>query len=122
MMSFDANANDIYRLIPFRTYRQSTTQTTAINSIFACDEDICQSEFGVRHRRGDTLYATTDAVVGSAAGTANVLSHQRCLRHLDQCQHRIGQRRVRLDAQGSLCLGQPEHLGGHELGPDLLLR
>ena len=73
MMSFDANANDIYRLIPFRVYRQSTSQTTAINSIFACDEDICQSEFGVRHRRGDTLYAVTDAVAGSAVGTANVL-------------------------------------------------
>lgn len=73
MMSFDANANDLIRLLPFRSFRQSTTQATAINSIFACDEDVCQSEFSVSHRRGDTLYATTDAAIGSATGTANVL-------------------------------------------------
>lgn len=73
MMSVEANADDIIRVYPLKTARMSVAQATAINDIFACDEDLCQSEFSPAHNRCGTLYATTDAVPGSATNTANVL-------------------------------------------------
>lgn len=72
-MSVEANANEIIRVYPLKTARQSVAQATAINHIFACDEDICQSAFSTSHKKCGTLYATSDAVIGSAAGKANVL-------------------------------------------------
>lgn len=73
MRSVDANADEIIYAFPLNVYRQSTSQTTAINKIFSCDEFICQSEFATAHDRCDKLFATTDAIAGSALGSANVL-------------------------------------------------
>jgi len=73
MRSVDANADEIISVLPLNAYRQSTSQSTAINKIFSCDELVCQSEFDTAHAKCEKLYATSDATVGSALGTANVL-------------------------------------------------
>lgn len=70
MFSVDANADDVITVFPLKVYRQSTSEVNAINSIFACDEDLCQTQFSASNKRCTTLYATADAGAGA---TANVL-------------------------------------------------
>lgn len=73
MQSFDMEADDIVRLVPLRVTRDSSiAETQALNGIFACDQDICAGPCGAANERCDTFYAVGDAVVGSAAGRANL--------------------------------------------------
>lgn len=65
-------ADEIIELYPLKPYRQSIAETQALNHVFACDFDICGGMGQARNDKCDTLYAVSDAVSGSAAGTASV--------------------------------------------------
>ena len=83
LVNFDANdmsmrttgmeADTIIELLRLKAYRDSgITETQALNHLFACDFDVCASEFSARADKCDTLYAVGDAVASSAVGTASV--------------------------------------------------
>lgn len=73
MMSFDMEADDLVRIYPLRISRdQSISETQALNSVFACDQDVCAGPCGALNEKCDTLYAVSDPVTGSAANTATV--------------------------------------------------
>lgn len=73
MQSFDMEADDLIRLYPLRISRdQSIVETQALNSIFACDQDVCAGPCGALNEKCDTLYAVSDPVSGSASNTATV--------------------------------------------------
>jgi photosystem II stability/assembly factor-like uncharacterized protein len=71
--TFDMEADEMIRVIPLAVSRDmSIAETVALNHIFACDQDICAGPCGAANERCDTLYAVSDPVAGSAAGTADV--------------------------------------------------
>ena len=73
MMSFDMEADDMVRIYPLAVSRdQSISETQALNSIFACDQDVCAGPCGALNEKCDTLYAVSDPVSGSASNTATV--------------------------------------------------
>lgn len=71
--SVDGQGTEIIVVRRMTVNRQSTSQVTAINSIFSCDNVVCQSPFSTKQDKCGTLYAVSDAVSSSAVGTANVL-------------------------------------------------
>jgi len=73
MMTFDMEADDMIRIAPLRISRDSSIlETQALNHVFACDTDICAGPCGAANEACDTLYAVSDAVVGSATNKATV--------------------------------------------------
>lgn len=73
MQTFDMEADEMIRLLPLILSRDSSiAETEALNHVFACDQDICAGPCGAANEKCSTLYAVGDAIVGSAAGTANV--------------------------------------------------
>lgn len=73
MMSFDMEADDMLRIAPLRLGRDlDIAETQALNSIFACDVDVCTGTCGSAHEQCDTMYAVSDAVSASASGKANL--------------------------------------------------
>lgn len=73
MMSFDMEAEDLVRIAPLRISRDmSIAETTSLNHIFACDQDVCAGPCGAANEMCDTLYAVSDPVMGSASNTATV--------------------------------------------------
>lgn len=73
MMSFDMEADDMLRVSPLRVARDlDIAESQALNSIFACDQDVCAGACGAANEQCDTLYAVGDAVTGSASNKGTV--------------------------------------------------
>lgn len=73
MMSFDMEADEELNIARLQISRDlDIAETQALNSIFACDQDICAGPCGAANEKCDTLYAVSDPVSASASNKATV--------------------------------------------------